>query len=166
MLCATSCRCGSDEPKPAQGSAGVASSGITPPAGWQPLPALAAAARQAAGVSVAGSEAWADTTRGCYAEWLAMRGPGASAAKLADQLLKSVTAEPALAGITIRDLVKPAAGADNGLLAFAFERGAYRGRLRAQLGSDGKIVAFACFWNQREPATCEQACTHLIGSMR
>jgi len=165
MLCTTSCRCGSEEKKPAQGSAALAS-GLAAPIGWQPLPPLAAAARQAAGVTVLGSEAWADTTRGCYASWLAMRGAGAAPDRLAEQLLKSITGEPTLAGVTVRDVVKPSAGADNGVLAFGFERGVYRGKVRAMLARDGKVVALACFWNQREPAACEQACTHMIGSMR
>jgi hypothetical protein len=52
-----------------------------------------------------------------------------------------------------------------GVLAFAFDKAPYQGRVRATL--DGKTVsALACFWNEREPAACEAACTALIGSLK
>src|SRR5262249_9052775 len=145
-------------------TAGSATSGLAPPSGWQALPQLSSAARTAAaGVGVAGSEAWGDTARGCYAVWIALRGAGATTDKMAEQLLASVAREP---GIAVRDVIKPIAGAEPGLLSLSFERAAYHGRLRASLARDGRISALTCFWNQREPTACGEACTQLIGSLR
>ena len=144
-------------------------SGLTPPPGWQALPSLASAATDAAkhsGITVDAAEAWGDTARGCYAGWIAFRGSGGAIDVMADQLVRSLSAEPALGGIAIRDVQKPQAGAKTGALVLAFDVARYRGRLRANLASDGKIAALACFWNQREPAACEQACSALVGSMR
>ncbi|HEY5925906.1 MAG TPA: hypothetical protein VIV11_29665 [Kofleriaceae bacterium] len=144
-------------------------SGLTPPAGWQALPSLATAASEAAksgGITVDGVEAWGEPARGCYAAWIALRGAGGAPDAMADQLVRSLSVEPALLGILIRDVVKPAAGAASGVLSLAFERGVYRGKLRATLAKDGKVAALACFWNWREPIACEQACNGLIGSMR
>jgi hypothetical protein len=52
------------------------------------------------------------------------------------------------------------------VLSLGFDRGIYRGMLRATLAKDGGIAALACFWNQREPAACEQGCKGLVGSMK
>jgi len=160
--------------KPAGGGAGsatngsaAAKSGLVPPVGWQAVPQLAATVKEeATGTSVLGSEAWGDLARGCYAAWIALRGRGDSVDKMADQLLQSVATEPALAGIAVRDVVKPTAGAEQGVLSLSFERALYHGKLRATLVRDGRIAALACFWNQREPTACGQTCTQLIGTMR
>ena len=144
-------------------------SGLTPPAGWQALPSLATAASEAAksgGTAVDGVEAWGEPSRGCYAAWIALRGSGGAPDAMADQLVRSLSVEPALMGILIRDVVKPAAGATSGVLSLAFERGVYRGKLRATLAKDGKLAALACFWNFREPIACDHACNGLLGSMR
>jgi hypothetical protein len=144
-------------------------SGLVPPSGWQPLPALATAATDAAqsgGTRIDAVEAWGETARGCYAAWIALQGGGGDPAAMADQLVTSLSAEPALAGIVVRDVIAPAAGGKSGVLALTFQRGVHRGKLRATLASDGKVEALACFWNQREPIACEQSCTTLLGSMR
>lgn len=144
-------------------------SGLTPPTGWQALPSLARAATEAAkrdGITVDAVEAWGERARGCYAAWIALRGGGGAPDAMAQQLVASLSADPALVGIAVRDVIKPEPGAASGVLSFGFERGLYRGRLRATLASEGKIAALACFWNQREPVACEQACTTLIGGMR
>jgi len=61
--------------------------------------------------------------------------------------------------ITLGEVVKPSSA--TGVLAFAFARPPYHGRVRAQLG-DGRIAATACFANQREPLACDAACTRLL----
>ena len=145
------------------------SSGLTPPAGWTPLPALATAATEAAKtgkLAVDGVEAWGEPARGCYAAWFSVHGGGGAADAMADQLVRSLSVEPTLMGILVGDVVKPAAGATSGVLSLTFARGVYRGKLRATLASEGKLAALACFWNFREPIACEQACNGLIGSMR
>jgi hypothetical protein len=144
-------------------------SGLTPPQGWRALPTLAQAARDAAKratLAVDGAEAWGEPSRGCYAAWIALRGTGAVPEAMAQQLVTGLSADPSLIGIVIRDVEKPAAGAQSGVLALKFQRALYSGRLRASLGSNGAIAALACFWNQREPVACEQACIELAGSVR
>jgi hypothetical protein len=152
-----------------QADAGSGGSGLTPPEGWRVLPTLAQAARDAAKratLTVDGAEAWGEPSRGCYAAWIALRGTGAAPDVMAQQLVAGLSADPSLLGIVIRDVVKPAAGAQSGLLTLSFQRALYSGTLRASLGSNGTIAALACFWNQREPVACEQACGKLAGSMR
>ncbi|MGN6105749.1 MAG: hypothetical protein ACTHU0_11635 [Kofleriaceae bacterium] len=137
-----------------------ATSGISAPAGWQALPAIAEASRAAIGTSVAveGAEAWGEPAMGCYAVWLAVRGGAADAPadRVAADVLAGFAARP---GIALTDVVAPTGGA--GVLAASFARPPYRGRLRAQLGG-GRITALACFANVREPVACEAACTGLL----
>lgn len=143
-------------------------SGLTPPAGWQAMPSLASAAASAAkrdGITVDRVEAWGEPARGCYAAWLSVRGSGGAPDAIARQIVEGLSAEPALAGIVVRDVTEPAAGAPSGVLALAFERGSYRGKLHVSVAKDGPLAALACFWNEREPAACEQACTGLLGGM-
>src|SRR5690606_38982504 len=107
-------------------------SGLTPPPGWQPLPSLQTAATQAAkrdGITVDAVEAWGERARGCYAAWIALRGGGGAPDAMAQQLVASLSVDPALVGIAVRDVIKPEAGAASGVLALSFERGLYRGRL-------------------------------------
>jgi hypothetical protein len=144
-------------------------SGLTPPAGWKALPTLATAATDAAKtarITVESAEAWGEPARGCYAAWLGLTGGKGAPDKLADQLVASLTAEPSLAGISVRDLVKPEAGAAAGVLSLGFTHARYTGNLRAQLVRDGHIALLACFWNEREPVACATACTQLLGSMK
>ena len=121
------------------------------PAGWVSLPAVALAARGAIQGSTA--DAWGEPAMGCYSATLAFpeRGPVGA---LLDDVKKSVA---------VSDAVIPSAA--GGVLSFAFDKAPYKGRVRANL--DGKTVtALACFWNDREPAACEAACTAMIGSMK
>ena len=124
---------------------------VTVPDGWVSLPALALAARGVIEHSTA--DAWGEPAMGCYATALTFgeRGPVGA---LLDDVKKTVT---------VSDAVVPSAA--GGVLSFAFTRGEYKGRVRANL--DGKTVsALACFWNQREPGACEAACTAMLGSMK
>jgi hypothetical protein len=153
------------------------------PAGWVPLPPIAAAVAAAAktdGVVIDAALAFGEPARGCYAVWLALHGPAATAAALADQVLDGlpagggprVAAGTRAAGaappagspgtISISGVVKPSGA--SGVLELAFARPPYHGRVRAQLG-DGRIAAVACFANQREPLTCDAACTRLLQDM-
>jgi hypothetical protein len=123
----------------------------TVPAGWVSLPALELAARGVIQGSTA--DAWGEPAMGCYATALTFpeRGPVGA---LLDDVKKSVT---------VSDAVVPSAA--GGVLSFAFAKGEYKGRVRANL--DGKTVsALACFWNEREPGACEAACTAMLGSMK
>jgi hypothetical protein len=144
-------------------------SGLVAPAGWRALPEIASAASAAAaqaGIIVGGAEAWGDPARGCYGAWLSLRTGGGAPDAIADQIVTELQAEPVLAGISVERVVKPAAGADAGVLSLAFVRPPYRGTLRAQIARGGSFAVLACFWNLREPIACETACAQLVGSMR
>jgi hypothetical protein len=145
------------------GQAGAApGSGITAPAGWQVMPDLAVAAKDALGKSVVvdGAEAWGEPAMGCYGVWLAVQAAGEAGA-IAEQVVVGFAASELR--IAVRDVVVPSG--PEGVLALTFERAPYRGRLRARLGGE-RIVALACFANQREPIACEAACTSLLGALR
>ena len=129
----------------------------TVPTGWLPEPALATTA--AAQLPGATAQAWGEPAMGCYAAALTFSGGGAPAT-LGKALLDDVRKV-----VAVREVVEPVAGATSGVLAFAFDKTPYRGRVRANLGG-GSVSALACFWNDREPAACEAACTAMIGSMR
>lgn len=141
-------------------------SGLTPPAGWQAMPTLATAASDAAktdGVVVDGAEAWGDPARGCYGAWLGLRAGARGPDAMVDAMVASLETE---AGVDVRDVVKPAAGATAGTVSLVFEKAPYRGKLRGQLVKDGHMTLLACFWNDREPVACETACTQLVGSLK
>jgi hypothetical protein len=138
------------------------------PAGWKQLPAIANAASAAAradGVVIDSADAWGEPAIGCYAVWLDLHGVRGrdgenvgDAAALADQILDGL-ARTGAGEIAVRDVVRPAG--PEGVLAFAFARSPYRGRVRARLGG-GRIDAVACFANQREPGACDAACTRVL----
>jgi hypothetical protein len=124
-------------------------SSITPPAGWMSPPPLASAAP--AQIDGARAEAWGEPAMGCYAATLTFAQRGAATA-MVDEVKKT---------LSVHDVIAPTTA--SGVLAFGFDKAAYKGRVRATL--DGKTVhALACFWNEREPSACEAACTALIGS--
>jgi len=133
------------------------------PAGWTQLPSIATAVAGAVnteGVVVDSAAAFGEPARGCYAVRLALHGAAAAAPALADQVLAGfAAASNPRAAFTITDVVKPSEA--DGVLAFAFDRPPYHGRVRAQLGH-GRIAAVACFANQREPLACDAACTMLL----
>jgi hypothetical protein len=140
--------------------ANAATSGITPPDGWQALPDVARAAADAAradGVTIAGREAWGDTARGCYAVWLKLSGGGVSA----EQVLAGIASEK----IETQEIVKPAADASGpGIVSLSFATPGYTGRMRARIDGDS-ITALACFANEREPIACNTACTTVLGGL-
>jgi hypothetical protein len=147
------------------GRAGAApdqASGLTPPAGWQPMPAIAAAARGAIkGAEVEGAEAWGEPAMGCYAVWLAIRATGGAKA-IAEQVVSGFAAAGSAAPMIVKDVAAPSG--DEGVLTLAFERGDHRGRLRARIGGE-RTATLACFANQREPRACEAACTTFLGAL-
>jgi len=133
----------------ASGDPGAPASGLVPPTGWRALPELATAI--GARAELDGIEAWGDPARGCYAVWLAARGGG----DLAGELLAALATEK----VATTEIVKPEGA--RGVLAFTLERGAYRGRVRAQVDG-GSVTALACYHNLREPAGCEATCAAFL----
>lgn len=159
------------------GAAPDEASGIAPPAGWQAMPAIAAAAKAALGPSgsAASAEAWGEPAMGCYGVWLALPAAGTAEA-VGAQVAAGFTAaagsgagSSASAPLIVKDISAPPVPAQGsaaapGAVTLSFERGEHRGRLRARV-SGGRIAALACFANQREPLACEAACTALLGRL-
>jgi len=159
VVCLAACRASEAGP----------TSGLTVPAGWRALPELVTAASKAseqAKLHVDGVEAWGEPSRGCYATWLSVTGEQGAPDVVADLMIAELSGTPALAGIAITDVVKPAPTTESGAMSLAFTRAPYRGTLRAQLGKTGAYAVLACFWNEREPIACEAACRQLGGSMK
>lgn len=126
-------------------------SGVKPPAGWQAMPAVAQAAKDALGKSkVDAVEAHGQPAMGCTMLWMIVPGTEAN------QVLAS------LGTLDITDVVKPSG--ETGILSFRFKSKVVEGRMRARL-ANGKTTALACWWNEREPRACETACTTVIGAM-
>lgn len=146
--------------QPAPAPEPVVSSGIAVPAGWQALPELATAVGNAArtdGVVVEGTEAWGEPARGCYAAWIALRGGDTGNLLVADDVLASLASER----IAVSEVVKPTG---DGVMSFGFARLPYAGKLKARL-ERGRIIALACFANDREPASCTATCETLLGGI-
>ncbi len=132
---------------------------ITPPQGWQALPAAVTAAKSAAaapGIVVDDVKAWGEPTAGCYALWFALHGNGGGAEAIAKELVDGLVAEKFTVGNS--------AVAD-GFVELSLERTPYKGRLRAQVG-DGRVAGVACVANQRDPASCEAPCKTMLGAVK
>ncbi|MBV8759127.1 MAG: hypothetical protein JO257_17695 [Deltaproteobacteria bacterium] len=136
----------------------------TPPAGWIAMPSVASAAIEALGGGPAAGkgaaaargaiagDAWGEPAMGCYAVAVGFAAHDAKA------LLADVKA-----AVSVRDVVEPPA--QGGVLAFAFDKAPWQGRVRAVIAT-GEVTALACFWNDREPAACEAACVGVLGSLK
>ena len=134
-------------------------SGIQPPPGWTPQPAIASAAKAALGKqTIDAVEAHGEPAMGCYLLWMSVRGSG-SAKDIAAQVVKGLADPAAERPLALTDVVQPTTEA--GVLSFTFASAPYTGRLRATVGN-GKIDTLACFWSEREPAACSTACTKLF----
>ncbi len=132
---------------------------VTPPGGWQRLPAAASAARTAAGapgITIDQLDAWGEPTTGCYALWFALRGGGGGADALAKEIALGLTAEKFIVGDS---------AVTDGVFELAIERTPYQGRLRAQVG-EGKVVGLACVANGRDPASCDAPCKSMLGAIK
>jgi hypothetical protein len=141
------------------GSADARSTGLAGrvPATWRAVPAIADAMRTAStapGLTIDTAEAFGDPAAGCFAAHLALHGGDAAADALSRDLLEGLAA----AKIATRDVATPTSA-----LSLTFAAGAFRGKLRAQLG-DGSVDALACFANDRDATACELACTPLLGA--
>ncbi len=146
------------------GSAGaqpepVSTASVTPPQGWQVLPAAATAATAAAGapgIVVDHMQAWGEPTAGCYALWFALHGGSGGSETIAKEIVDGLAAEKFVVG-------DPAVA--DGMFELAIERAPYKGRVRARVG-DGKLAGIACVANQRDPASCETPCKTMLGAVQ
>ncbi len=146
------------------------------PEGWTALPTMVTDAKQALADESAVVEAWGDQASGCYAVRIDHAGEGRAHA-IAERVVEG------LGGVVLKDVRIPDDGSGSaaelpGLLTLSFERAAgpagsgvqgpastYRGTLKAKVGG-GRVVVLTCFANERDPATCETACTTLLGAFQ
>jgi len=135
------------------------------PASWASLPEVArsaeAAAHEAEGVAVAAA-AWGDAAAGCYLVAMELRGARRDALRVvADKLGWHLDAQAAMHAWQVpeRDL-NPAE------ILGKLSVGSLSGGLRALIAFDTRALPraglAACFYNEREPATCAAACERLL----
>ena len=151
MLALAACGSAGAQPEPV--------SGVTPPQGWQALPAAATAAKTAAGapgIVVDHVQAWGELDAGCYALWFALHGDSGGSDAIAKEIVEGLVAE---------NFVVSDSAASGGVLELAIERAPYKGRIRAQVG-DGKVAGIACVANQRDPASCVAPCKAMLGVVK
>ncbi len=144
---------------------------VAVPVGWSPLPEVAAAGKTAA-ADAAGDRAievrsWGEPSLGCFVTVVEVTGTrDEHLAKMAESLRVTLDAALDLDGWTFTD--GPVAGksaevsatiAGNGL------RGALRGKLVAEASRVPHAAVAACFYNDRDPARCQPACTALLASL-
>jgi len=157
----------------AAGDAGVWSPeprhGIDVPAGWKELPEVAAAAVTAArsaleGVDVHG-HAWGEPSRGCYLAIVELHGRRRDTiANLEKELAASLGEGTEITGWTTSPDAEDASEIDG-----RFRTATMTGQVHAYLVLDRRRIphalAAACFYNDREPAVCENACTPLLAML-
>lgn len=140
---------------------------VTIPAGWAPLPGVAeaglAAANKAARTRATVVRSWGDASLGCFATVVEVTGArDEQAARVAESFRTTLAATAQIDSWTFTD--GPAAE-----MTATVARNALRGSVRGWLVIDPTGVphgAFAaCFYNEREPARCQTACTALLASL-
>jgi len=135
------------------------------PAGWIPLPAVARAADDAAkeirGASFA-SAAWGDPAAGCYVLAADVRGARRDRLTvIVDKLGWHLDAQAVM-----HEWQTPAGQPDPAEVTARMTVGGLTGGLRAVFSFDARSLPraglAACFYNDREPIECEQACAALL----
>lgn len=103
----TACRAADAAPEIVPDVSTRATSGLTMPSGWRPIPAIAAAATAALEdpTAIDGAQAWGEPALGCYAVWISMRGTG-DAAAIGARIVSGLGGEPEL---VTSELVGPVA---------------------------------------------------------
>jgi hypothetical protein len=140
---------------------------ITPPAGWVRMPAVEAAALEAAAKmpsAVTSVEAWGDPAAGCYGVAVDARG------KNAESIPRSIERFAAgLAGLGVdpKALPKPVDEVIDAQLPIQGGELTGNARVRIFRGADKRpqAVAFACAGNAREPQRCVTQCQALLLQM-
>ncbi len=162
LLAAVACR--GAEAQPALG----APTYVAIPDGWRSLPEVAAAGAAAAGVIAGGRaithlETWGDPGLGCFVTIVEVASTRAvEVAEIADQLRAALTTTLAI------DDWAATAGPNvevSGTVARGRMRGRVRGRLIAAASGTVHATVAACFYNDREPARCQDACGRLLATL-
>jgi hypothetical protein len=140
---------------------------VTVPAGWVTLPAVAQAGQIAAKVAARDRplvvRSWGQPSLGCFATIVEITSTRAEhAARLAESFRATLASDGPVDGWTVTD--GPTAEASATLTRGALT-GAVRGRLATDAAGVPHAVFAACFYNEREPARCQAACTGLLASL-
>lgn len=143
--------------------------GIDVPADWKELPDVAAASVTAArnlldGVAAHG-HAWGEPSRGCYLAVVELHGRRRDSIATLKKELQAAVGE----GVELTSWTTSPDAEDSSEIEARFTGKDLTGQLRIQLILDRQriphAVAAACFYNDREPATCENACTPLLAML-
>jgi hypothetical protein len=138
------------------------------PPGWVPLPAVGdaglAAAADAARARPIAVRTFGEPSLGCFVTIVEITGTREEhTARVAETFRATLAATAQVDGWTFTD--GPTAE-----LSATVTRGTMRGAVRGRLATDATSgvphgVFAACFYNEREPARCNTACTGLLASL-
>ena len=143
--------------------------GIDLPAEWKELPEVSAtavtAARNVLGDAHVHAHAWGEPSRGCYLAVVELHGKRRDSIPGLKKELEAAVGE----GVELTAWTTSPDAEDSSQIEARFTGKGMTGQLRAQLMLDRRQVphalAAACFYNDREPATCENACTPLLAML-
>jgi len=140
---------------------------VEPPAGWQRLPAVEAAAIDAAAkitAATTAAEAWGDPGAGCYAIAIDTRGkiaePVAASLTRLTTALAPLGVDPKTVTTPTGDIVDVELPVATGELA-----GSVRIRMLRTAEKLPQAAALVCAGNAREPVRCKTQCQALIAQM-
>ena len=144
--------------------------GIDVPAAWQELPAVAEAATAAARAVIEGvdvhAHAWGEPSRGCYLAVVGLTGQRSDSIPNVVKGLQVAVAE----GVDVEEWTSTPDAEDHAELGARFVGKGMTGQLRVSLVLDARRIpralAAACFYNDRQPGVCENACTPLLAMMK
>jgi hypothetical protein len=141
---------------------------VTVPPGWVPLPAVGdaglAAAADAARTRPIAVRTFGEPSLGCFVTIVEITGTrDEHAARVAETFRATLATTGQVDGWTYTD--GPTAELSATVVRGGM-RGAVRGRLATDATSGVPHGAFAaCFYNERDPARCQAACTGLLASL-
>lgn len=146
--------------------------GIDVPAGWKELPEVGAAATAAAADILAkGAEvhthAWGEPSRGCYLAIVDAKGAQRDTTRnFLDELQTSLASHVAVTEWSTSPDSEDTAEVN---ARFSAQLAGMTGRARVLVALDGRklphAVAAACFYNDRQPAVCDNACVPLLAQL-
>ena len=142
--------------------------GIDVPAEWKELPEVAAAAvtaaREVVGDVTVHAHAWGEPSRGCYLAVVELHGTARDTIESLKKELEASVGD----GVELTAWTTSPDAEDTSQIDARFT-GEMSGQLRAHLMLDARRVphalAAACFYNDRQPAVCENACTPLLAML-
>jgi len=141
---------------------------VTIPAGWQVLPEVGATGVAAARATVRSrattrAQTWGDPGLGCFVTIVDVTGARPTQLAEVAEELRGVLA----ATLAVEDW--STGGGPSIEVGGAISKGSMRGRVRARLVAEPSGVPHAavaaCFYNQREPARCQDACTRVLATL-